>query len=328
MTRKKVARSLWIACAVAALLTVSLISRPASAASGAVNVFYAGSLVNLNESVVGPAFAAATGYTYQGKSAGSSAIANQIKGKIAAPDVVEFADPAVNTTLMGNANGNYVSWYFTYARSSLVIGFDPKSTFAKAFVAVQKRKLPFYKALQQKGLRIGRTDPQVDPKGYRAIWMARLTQRHYHLKNFERNLFGDIENPSQVFPEQVLVARMLTGQINAGIFYLSEVKDLRIPYITLPAQVNLGSTKDAKLYATQHYTNPTTHVTVRGAPIEYTITVPTTAQNQAGADAFVQFVLSKRVRSLSASHGLLPIKLMVGGNARAVPTSLTGLIGK
>ncbi|MDQ2741245.1 MAG: extracellular solute-binding protein [Chloroflexota bacterium] len=291
------------------------------------NVFYAGSLVNLNENLIGPAFAAGSGSTYQGKGAGSSAIANQIKGKVATPDVVEFADPAVNTTLMGSANGNYVSWYFTYATSQMVIGFDPKSTVAKEFVQVQKHKLLFYKALQQKGLRIGRTDPNIDPKGYRAIWMANLTQKVYHLKGFNQKLFGDTENASQVFPEQVLVARMLTGQVNAGVFYLSEVKDLGIPYIRLPAQVNLGSVKYAKQYATQHFTTATGQ-TITGAPIQYTITIPSTVKNEAGAEAFVRFVLSARVRAVSAAHGLLAFKTTVGGDRSAVPSSLTGLIGK
>src|SRR5690348_1916391 len=73
--------------------TLAAGTAPAEAASGTVNVFYAGSLVNLNENLIGPAFASALGYTYQGKSAGSAAIAAQIKGKIATPDVVEFADP-------------------------------------------------------------------------------------------------------------------------------------------------------------------------------------------------------------------------------------------
>src|SRR5450759_4568821 len=183
-------------------LAVALLisSATVQAAGDPVNVFYAGSLVNLNENLVGPAFAAGSGYTYLGKSAGSGAIANQIKGKLATPDVVEFADPAINTTLMGSANGSYVSWYLTFARSELVIGFDPKSKFAREFVQVQKHKLAFYKALQQKGLRIGRTDPNIDPKGYRAIWMANLTQKVYHLKNFETKLLGDAENPDQVFP--------------------------------------------------------------------------------------------------------------------------------
>jgi molybdate/tungstate transport system substrate-binding protein len=301
----------------------------AQAASGTVNVYYAGSLVNLNENLVGPAFTSATDYTYQGKGAGSGAIANQIKGKVATPDVVEFADPAVNATLMGAANGNYVSWYLTYATSQLVIAFDPKSKAARDFKLVQKGKLPFYKALEQNGLTIGRTDPTIDPKGYRAIWMAKLTQKIYKQKNFETKLFGAVENPSQVFPEQTLVARMLTGQVNAGVFYLSEVKDLGMPYIALPPQVNLGSTKAkyVKQYATQHFTTPTGQ-TVTGAPIQYTITIPSTVQNEAGAEAFVRFVLSSRVRAVSSSHGLLPLKTRVGGDRSAVPSTLRSLIGK
>src|SRR5438309_5855630 len=125
--------------------------------------------------------------------------------------------------------------------------------------------------------------------------MANLTQKVYHLNRFEQNLFGTTENTSQVFPEQVLVARMLTGQVNAGIFYLSEVKDLGVPYITLPPQVNLGSTRYARLYATQHFTTSAGQ-TITGTPIQYTLTIPSTVKDQAGAEAFVRFVLSARVR--------------------------------
>jgi molybdate/tungstate transport system substrate-binding protein len=312
---------------IALALSLQTVPSRAHAASGAVNVYYAGSLVNLNENLVGPAFASGTGYTYLGKSAGSGAIANQIKGKLATPDVVEFADPAVNTTLMGSANGGYVSWYFTFATSQLVIGFDPRSSVAKGFVQVQQGKLPFYRALQQKGVKIGRTDPNIDPKGYRTIWMANLTQRAYHLKGFEHRLFGAAENPSQVFPEQTLVARMVTGQVNAGVFYLSEVKDLGIPYITLPPAVNLGSKKFAKEYATQRFTMSSGQ-TVIGAPIAYTITIPSTVKNEAGAEAFVRFVLSSRVRAISSAHGLLPVKITVNGDRTAVPAALARFIGK
>jgi molybdate/tungstate transport system substrate-binding protein len=315
------------ACTFALCIASTCPASTTRAAGASVNVFYAGSLVNLNENLVGPAFAAESGYSYLGKGAGSGAIANQIKGKLATPDVVELADPAVNTTLMGAANGNYVSWYLTFATSQLVIGFDPKSKVANEFVKVQKHQLPFYKALQQKGLKIGRTDPNIDPKGYRAIWMANLAQKVYHLKGFETKLFGSVENPSQVFPEQVLVARMLTGQVNAGVFYLSEVKDLGIPYITLPAKVNLGSKKYAKEYATQHFTTAAGQ-TLTGAPIQYTITIPSTVKNEAGAEAFVRFVLSPRVRAISAAHGLLILKTTVVGDRSVVPGGLASLIGK
>lgn len=297
------------------------------AAAGAVNVYYAGSLVNLNENLVGPAFQAATGYTYQGRGAGSAAIVAQLKGRLATPDVVELADPEADASLMGAGNGSYLSWYLTFARSTLVIGFNPRSRYAADFRLVRKGKLKFYRALLQKGMRIGRTDPEVDPKGYRALWMANLIQREYHLKNFKRRLFGSVENPSQVFSEETLVARILTGQLDAGVFYLSEVKDLGIPYIDLPASVNLGSGRYARLYATQSFTARTGERVI-GAPIRYTITIPSTVRNQAGAVAFVRFVLGQRIRAISASHGLLPTKVSLTGKRDAVPRSLKRYIGR
>src|SRR5207248_7021419 len=133
-------------------------------------------------------------------------------------------------------------------------------------------------------------------------------------------VFGDAENESQIFPEEVLVARMLTGQLDAGVFYLSEVRDLGIPYISLPAKVNLGDLKYAKLYAKQRYTT-NKGIIVTGAPILYTITIPSTVKNLDGAEAFVHFVLSKRVRAIAASHGLLSLKVTVGGQRSAVPSS-------
>jgi molybdate/tungstate transport system substrate-binding protein len=312
----------------AALTALSLLLVPrAQAAGGSVGVFYAGSLVNLNETVIGPAFSAATGYAYQGKGAGSLAIANQIKGKLATPDVIELADPAVDDLLMDPAGGSYLSWYFVYARSELVVGFDPRSRLASAFRAVQQHRLPWYRALEQRGLHLGRTDPQLDPKGYRTLFMAALAQRVFHLKGFKQRLLGSDENPSQIFPEEVLVARLLTGQINAGIFYLSEVRDLGIPYITLPPQINLGDPRYGKLYATQSFTPPNGSA-VRGAPILYTIAIPSTVRNPTGAEAFVRFVLSKRIRALAAGHGLLTTRITLHGERSSVPAVLTDLIGQ
>jgi molybdate/tungstate transport system substrate-binding protein len=241
--------------------------------------------------------------------------------------VIELADPAANNSLMGASNGDYVSWYFTFARTELVIGFDPKSHLAPAFKRVQQHKLPWYKALSQPGLRLGRTDPNLDPKGYRAIWAVNLAQKLYHLDGFKRRLLGTDQNSSQIFPEEVLVARMLTGQLDAGVFYLSEARELRIPFIRLPAKINLGSAADRKIYSTQHFTT-SNGVRVTGAPIQYSITIPRTVKNIDGAEAFVRFVLSRRVRAIASAHGLIPIKTSLGGDRNSVPTPLMRFIGQ
>lgn len=303
---------------VAICLMLGSVFAPAIAASGTVNVLYAGSLVGVNENIIGPAFHTATGYSYAGQGLGSIAIASEIKAGIATPDVVEFADPAVNALLMGKANGSFVKWYITYGRSQLVVGYDPAGRFARAFAKVENRKLPWYKPLEAKGFRLGRTDPQTDPKGYRTLFAFRLAQKLYHLKHLASKVLGSTENPAEVYPEQVLVSRLLTGEVDAGIFYLSEVKDVGIPYITLPKKINFGDPKYSKLYATQSFKNQQGQV-FRGSPIYYTVTIPRTVKNEAGAVAFVKFVLGRRARALSSGEGLLPVKPTIHGDKNALP---------
>ncbi|HTZ01983.1 MAG TPA: substrate-binding domain-containing protein, partial [Xanthobacteraceae bacterium] len=83
-----------------ALLAAGLVlsSAPASAA-GKVNVLYAGSLVNLMEHGIGPAFDKASGDTFQGFAGGSNKVANEIKGKLRQGDVFVSANPKVNDSL-------------------------------------------------------------------------------------------------------------------------------------------------------------------------------------------------------------------------------------
>jgi len=138
---------------------LSLMPVPAAFAAGKVSVLYAGSLVNLMEHGIGPAFEKASGDSFQGYAAGSTGLANQIKGKLRQGDVFISANPKVNDSLMGSANGDWVSWYITFAQSPLVIGYNPSSKFA-----ADLKSKPWYQVLQEPGIRIGRTDAKLDPK--------------------------------------------------------------------------------------------------------------------------------------------------------------------
>jgi len=124
-----------LASLVAPLVVVTGIvtAAPAFAQDNTVNVLYAGSLVNLMERSIGPAFEKATGQHFRGYAAGSNKIANEIKGKLRRGDVFISASPTVNSSLMGEANGDHVSWYVTFAESPLMIGYNPKSKFAADF---------------------------------------------------------------------------------------------------------------------------------------------------------------------------------------------------
>src|ERR1700680_2127007 len=203
---------------------------PTTAPKSKVSVAYAGSLVNLMEKKVGPAFTQASGYPYQGEGKGSSARSTEIKGKLSFPDIFISASPAVNTTLMGAANGNYVSWYAPFIRSSLVIGYSSTSKFAADFQAVAGGSKSWYQVLEQPGIRIGRIDPALDPKGVRTIIMTELAEKYYNQPGLSTKILGAANNTSQIFPEEELVARLTSGQLDAGFFYLSEVTDASIPF--------------------------------------------------------------------------------------------------
>ena len=190
----------------------SLASSAAAQGSGPVNVLYAGSLVTLMRSRSGPAFSTATGYTFTGFSGGSTVARHPDQGQGARRATCSSA-PArrPNQTLEGAANGNWVSWYATFASSPLVIGYNPNSKFA----ADLKTK-PWYQVITEPGILLGRTDPATDPKGKLA---AAGAHRRGHGRQNLPALDAAGDRTSNVFPEETLVGRLQSGQLDAGFFY-------------------------------------------------------------------------------------------------------------
>ena len=256
---------------------------------GTVSVLYAGSLVNLMEHDLGPAFARATGYTYQGVGAGSMALVAQIKSKVRQGDVFISASPAANQGLEGDANGDYISWYATFARAPLVLGYNPSSSFAAAF-----RSSHWYDVVTQPGIRVGRTDPALDPKGALTVTAMDQAATALSMPSLASALSG-----FAVFPEETLVGRLETGQLDAGFFYSNEAAEQHIPTVSL-APVSLSAT--------------------------YTVTVLNVAPHRAAAEAFVSYLLGATGTSTLTRHGLTLLTPALTGPASAVPGQLRGLV--
>jgi molybdate/tungstate transport system substrate-binding protein len=267
----------------------------ALAQDGTVNVLYAGSLVNLMERSVGPAFEKETGVHFQGYAAGSNKIANEIKGKLRRGDVFISASPKVNTSLMGAANGDHVSWYVNFAESPLMVGYNPQSRFAAQFKS--KR---WDEVLQEPGIRIGRTDPKLDPKGAFTVDMMDKAATLYKEPDLVQKTLGAPENPEQVLPEETLVGRLQSGQLDAGFFYSTETSDLKIPAIRPAPELQ--------------------------AKASYTITILGDAPNAKGAASFVDFLMSAKGRELLKQHGVDVVKPTVVGNVQAIPPSVQAVI--
>jgi molybdate/tungstate transport system substrate-binding protein len=276
------------------LLAASLLALPTIAAAqpaGKVSVLYAGSLVKLMEGGVGPAFDKAAGGTFAGFAGGSNGLGHQIKGKLRRADVFISASPKVDGDLMGAANGDWVSWYATFAKSPVVIGYNPSSRFA-----AELKAKPWYEVLQAPGIKIGRTDPALDPKGALTVQLLTHAEQVYKIPGLASKVLGAAQNPDQVRPEENLVGRLQSGQIDVGFFYSTETTDLHIPFVPVGPEVALGA--------------------------QYTVTIVRNGENPGGAERFVAFLLGPEGRKIMREHGLDVVAPTLSGDAKAIPPSL------
>ena len=274
---------------------IMIASASAWAANANVNVLYAGSLVNIMERSVGPAFESENGDHFQGFAGGSNKLANEIKGKLRRGDVFVSANPKVDDQLMGQENGDWVRWYIAFAESPLVLGYNPASRFANDL-----KSKPWYEMLADPGLKLGRTDPKLDPKGALTLELLKRAEAFYNKPGLSQQILGTPDNPAQVLPEETLVGRLQSGQIDVAFFYSTETSDAKIPAIQLPDGIT-----------------PKAH---------YTVTILRDAPNTAGAERFVSFLLGSKGRDLLKEHGLELLKPKLSGDAKAVPAAITSLV--
>ncbi|MEO8971429.1 MAG: extracellular solute-binding protein, partial [Ktedonobacteraceae bacterium] len=75
-------------------------------------------------------------------------------------------------------------------------------------------------------------------------------------------------------------------------------------------------------YAKATYTDPKTHKKSVGAAIAYTITIPSTSKNSAGAIAFANFLLSSQGQAILLGDGLLQTTPKLYGDSTKVPSQL------
>ena len=254
-----------------------------------VNVLYAGSLVRLMEKQIRPGFETATGDSFVGFSAGSTALAQQIKGKVHQGDIFISASAKANDALEGAANGNWESWHLTFATAGLVLGYNPASKFA-----AELRSKPWYEVITEPGFRLGSTDPATDPKGVLAAQALTDTAKAKGLAA----LSGLAANSANFFPEETLVGRLQAGELDAGFFYTSEAEAAGIATVPLT-----GTDLKAK----------------------YTITILAHAPHEAAAVAFIKYLLGPSGRTALQQDGftlLTPPRLKGTG----MPTSLTAVL--
>jgi molybdate/tungstate transport system substrate-binding protein len=236
-------------------------------------------------------------------------------GKI--PDVLGVADYNVIPALLVP---RFTTWYVTFARNAMVLAYHPSSRGAGEINGAN-----WWQILLRPGVRTGRSDPALDPNGYRVLMVAQLAERHYQEPGLAGRLLRAMP-PRFMRPKEAdLTALLQAGELDYIWTYRSIAETSNLRYVRLPAEVDLSDPRFAERYAAVTVRVPRSRpgdrdsVAFRGEPILYALTIPANAPHRPTAVAFVRFILSAEGAAILRRNGFLVERPTAGGPGRPPP---------
>ena len=133
------------------------------AVSSYIIVHHAASLKGVMATIINPAFTAKYNIGVITVSNTSGILAKDLKaGAIA--DIFISADSKITDTLLLPKVNPIVSWYSFWVCSSVGLAYNTGSKYSSVYRSISKGIVPWFKAINST-MKIGRTDPEHDPKG-------------------------------------------------------------------------------------------------------------------------------------------------------------------
>ncbi len=292
-------------------LALAALASTLSFATQNVVVFHAGSLsVPFKE--ISKAFEAKyPEYKVVREPAGSRACARKI-AEIGKPaDVMASADYKVIDNLLIPKNAKFNA---QFATNEMAIAYTEHSKYAKEI-----NQDNWTDIFMKKGVKVGHSNPNLDPCGYRSILVTQLAEQYYKKPNFYKDLFGygkSYKNGEEdtkkvvVRPKETdLLGLLEAGQYDYLFIYKSVAEQHGLKYITLPEKISLKSNKHVDFYNQAKFEitgkKPGTFIAKKGGPMVYGITVIENSKtpNLKGGVAFVNFVLSPEGQAIMKKNG-------------------------
>jgi molybdate/tungstate transport system substrate-binding protein len=240
------------------LTTGALLAPGCRSGAPRVSVLAAGSLNNALENGLAPALSDVSLHV---EAHGSAAAARFVAEGQRDPDVVTLADAAL---FHGPLTPD---WYATFATNAMVLAYNADSDGGQRLAAASPDQ--WYRPLLEGTVRLGRTDPDQDPLGYRTLFMLELAARYYDVPD----LADRILHPDQIYPETALISQFEVGAIDAAVAYRNMAVERDYDYVELPPEINLSDPAYADdWYATTAYTLPSGK-RVTGGLIRYASTI-------------------------------------------------------
>jgi len=246
--------------------------------------------------------------------AGSRACARKIIDIKKPADIMASADYKVIDNLL---IPNYAKFNIHFATNEMVIAYTTKSKYANKI-----NQDNWTDILLKKGVKVGHSNPNLDPCGYRSMLVTKLAEIYYKKPGFFKKLFGygDSYTNAEEKKSKVIIRPKetdLLGLLEAGVYdYIYIYKSVAIQhglkFITIPEQISLKSKKYADFYKQVFFKitgkKPGTWIVKKGVPMIYGITIVQSKsnnlpRNRDGAVKFVKFLLSKEGQKIMKKNG-------------------------
>lgn len=275
-------------------------------------VFNAGSLARPMRAVL-DTFARREGVAIAQESAGSLESARKLTelGKI--PDVIALADADVFPQYL---MPTHVASYTLFARNRMVVAYTDRSRYAD-----EMRTASWTDVLARPDVEVGRSDPELDPNGYRTLMVWQLAERVHAAPGLAARLEARAGARNVRPKEADLVGLLEAGEFDYIWSYESMAKAIGLRYVLLGDSVDLSSPTLAQHYRQARVevrgADAASRVTFTGAPIVYAYAVPRAAPEPELAQRFADFLASSEGRAILRREGL---------DALEMPEVLTGTL--
>lgn len=282
----KIASLILVFLAVGFLASAIVTNDKASEVSGELVIFHAGSLAVPFKKISDEFISHYPNVKIFREAAGSRVCARKITDLHRSCDIFASSDYTVIDNLL---IPEYATWNIKFASNEMVIAFRVDSRKADRI-----NKDNWFDILMEKDVAFGRSDPNADPCGYRAVFVMMLAEKFYGRPELVTEFL--VKDQRYIRPKEVdLLALLEVCELDYIFIYRSVAEQHKLKYITLPDEISLKREEFADFYKTVSVLitgeSPETFITKVAGPIVYGISIPKDAPNRKLALAFLDFLL-------------------------------------
>lgn len=221
------------------------------------------------------------------ESAGSRQCARKITDLNRHCDIMVSADYKVIDNLL---IPDYADWNIKFAGNEMAIVYHEKSRYSNIINSTN-----WYEILMKKDVIFGRSNPDFDPCGYRAVLTSKLAEDFYKQPGLASRLMEKDKN--YIRPKEVdLIGLLETDVIDYLFLYRSVAEQHGLKYLRLPDSINLRNPDLNNFYAKATVEisgkKPGETISKKGEAMIYGITIIESSPNKEESINFLRFILS------------------------------------